>query len=243
MWETVITSLSELRVWLNGNQGVLALVLFAATVLLGWLSGIFSALRQKPKFKINIIDGPTFSCTYLTGNCHNGYQTHKTGLSLYLKVANVGSAPSSIEGVSVAYHWHLRRFSFLWLKYTIGWYWLKKPVVALDDFQTMIGGNIKYFPFLMQRSSISGEQAETFLPPGRSSNGIVYFEQDESFGGCMPSPDKGYVKVKVAVEDVHGKKHFKKFKIPAITIEEATKFNPSFGVTLTELNGESAHVL
>ncbi|ELE5880817.1 hypothetical protein V9J68_003467 [Vibrio cholerae] len=234
MWEI----LDALRAWLNDNQGVLALVLFLATVLLGWLSGIFSALRQKPKFKVSLIDGPSFSCTYPTGNTYNGYQTHKTGFSLYLKVANIGSAPSSIESVSIAYHWHLRRFSLLWLKYTIGWYWLRYPTVALDDFQIKIGENIKFFPFLMQRSSISGAQSETFLPPGRSTNGIVYFEQGESYGGFMPSPNKGYVKVKVALEDVYGQKHVQNFKIPVVTMEEALRFNPSFGVTLTELNNK-----
>ncbi|EIA3093220.1 hypothetical protein NMR54_003499, partial [Vibrio cholerae] len=121
---------------------------------------------------------------------------------------------------------------------TIGWYWLRYPTVALDDFQIKIGENIKFFPFLMQRSSISGAQSETFLPPGRSTNGIVYFEQGESYGGFMPSPNKGYVKVKVALEDVYGQKHVQNFKIPVVTMEEALRFNPSFGVTLTELNNK-----
>ncbi|HFG2044269.1 TPA: hypothetical protein ACGF6F_003586, partial [Vibrio cholerae] len=85
---------------------------------------------------------------------------------------------------------------------------------------------------------ISGAQSETFLPPGRSTNGIVYFEQGESYGGFMPSPNKGYVKVKVALEDVYGQKHVQNFKIPVVTMEEALRFNPSFGVTLTELNNK-----
>jgi hypothetical protein len=38
--------------WSNDNQGVVSIAIFAATLLFGWASGTFSALRRKPKFKI-----------------------------------------------------------------------------------------------------------------------------------------------------------------------------------------------
>lgn len=61
---------------------------------------------------------------------------------------------------------------------------------------------------------------------------MVYFEQDDSWGACFPSPVKnGNVSVRVAVEDVFGKKHKKRFEIPRISIEEARKYNPSFEPT------------
>ncbi|MBE4594522.1 hypothetical protein BOO24_19510 [Vibrio navarrensis] len=222
--------------WLNANQGVLTLAIFLLTLILGWISGIFSALRQRPKFKITFLKGPTFVCTYPTGEESNGYDVHRTGISLYLKVANVGNAPSSIENVSVAYHWALKPFSKLWFKNSIGWFWLKYPTVAINDFQVNIGENVKFYPFLLQRSHVSGNQAETFLVPGRSSNGVVYFEQGNSFGGCYPKGSKGIVRIKIAVEDVHGKKHVKKLKVPSVTFDEAVKYNPSFGRTLVELH-------
>ena len=46
---------------LNENQGVLAVVLFLGTLLLGWASGLFKALRNKPNLKIRVIEnGPSF---------------------------------------------------------------------------------------------------------------------------------------------------------------------------------------
>lgn len=93
--------------WSNQNQGVLAVVLFLVTLALGWVSGIFSALRRKPKFQISVIDGPTFCCTFMLGKRHGDYEVHRTGVALYLRIANVGSAPSSIDNISIGYHWHL----------------------------------------------------------------------------------------------------------------------------------------
>lgn len=75
---------------LNDNQGVVGVTIFVATLILGWVSGIFSALRRRPKFKIGLIDGPTFVCTFLTGKKFDDYDVHRTAVALYLKIANVG---------------------------------------------------------------------------------------------------------------------------------------------------------
>ena len=111
---------AQLAKWLNDNQGVVGIAIFVATIGFGWLSGIFSALRRKPKFKVRLIEGPTFCCTYPTGNTHEGFDAHRTGIALYLTIANIGSASSSLENISVGYHWHLRPFTFLWLRFTVG---------------------------------------------------------------------------------------------------------------------------
>lgn len=221
--------------WSNDNQGVVTIVVFLATLGLGWISGIFSALKHKPKFKIGLIPGPTFCCTYLTGEIHESFEVHRTGIALYLTIANVGTAPSSIEDILVGYHWHLRPFSVAWLKYTIGWFWLHQQTVALDDFRAMIGGSTKVYPFLIQRSVISGSKAETYLDVGRHTNGVVYFEQRESWGGCFPSVRNGTVLVKVRINDVFGRSHHAKFRIPSVSLEGAQKYNPSFGKTLAAL--------
>lgn len=225
--------------WSNQNQGVLAVVLFLVTLALGWVSGIFSALRRKPKFQISVIDGPTFCCTFMLGKRHGDYEVHRTGVALYLRIANVGSAPSSIDNISIGYHWHLRPLSLLWLKNRVGWFWLEQQAVALADFQAMIGENIKVYPFLTQRSFLSRSSSETYLEVGRSTNGLVYFEQTESWGGCFPTVRRnGTVRMKVRIRDVFGRNHCAKFDIPSVSLEGARKYNPAFGKTLTELGGE-----
>src|SRR2546421_9400452 len=98
---------SKASKWANDNQGVVSVAIFVITIAFGWASGIFSALRRKPKFKLSLIDGPTFCCTYPIGKTHGEFEVHRTGIALYLVVTNVGSAASSIERISVGYHWHL----------------------------------------------------------------------------------------------------------------------------------------
>lgn len=225
--------------WLNDNQGVVGVGVFIVTLLLGWASGIFAALRRRPNFRISHIQGPTFCCTFPTGAEHHGQLVHRTGIALYLNVANVGSAASSIKNISVGYHWHLRSFSALRLRYGVGWYWLHNQIAVIHDFQSNIGENIKIYPFLIQRSIISGTEPSTFLEPGRSTNGVIYFEQSDSWGGCFPTSNKKGVSVKVQIRDVFGHAHTAKFKIPFLSIEEARKYNPSFGKTIAELRNET----
>lgn len=224
--------------WANDNQGVVSAGIFIVTMGFGWISGIFSSLRQKPKFKLSLIDGPTFCCTYSVGKTQGEHEVHRTGIALYLVVANIGSAASSIKNISVGYHWQLTRFSVQWLKYSVGWFWLHNQSASLADFQVMIGDNIKVFPFLIQRNYLTSVNAETFLQVGQSTNGVVYFEQSDSWGGSFPSPRNGVARVKVRVEDTFGKKYSATFNIPSVTMEYARKYNPAFGKTLAELHGE-----
>jgi hypothetical protein len=161
--------------WTNENQGVVSVTIFLVTVAFGWASGIFSVLRRRPKFKLSLIDGPTFCCTYLIGKKLGDIECHRTGIALYLSVANIGSAASSIEDVSVGYHWHLRPFSLQWIRYSIGWFWLSDQITALEDFKTNIGENIKIYPFLMQKGCLSDTHSDTYLEAGRSTNGVIYF--------------------------------------------------------------------
>jgi hypothetical protein len=224
--------------WSNENQGILTIIIFMVTIGLGWASGIFRTLRQRPKLKLNLLPGPTFCCTYLIGEKHGEYEVHRIGFALYLHVANIGSAPSSIEQISIGYHWNIIPFSLLWLKYRIGWFWLHNQTAALMDFQANIGENLKIYPFLTQRSMLSGESSETFLEIGRSTNGVVYFEQPDSWGACSPIVRDGKVKLRVRITDVFGKIHQSKFDIPSVPFEEARKYNPAFGKTYADLRGK-----
>lgn len=115
MLQIILAKYSAVAKWLNDNQGIVGVGVFLLTLFLGWVSGIFSALRRKPKFKISLIEGPTFCCTFLTCAKRGEADVHRTGFALYLSIANIGSAASSIANVSIAYHWHLRPFSLIWL--------------------------------------------------------------------------------------------------------------------------------
>jgi len=229
---------TQITEWLNNNTGVLAVIIFFATIFLGWITGIFSALRRKPKFKVSLIDGPTFSCTYVTGKIKDEYDVHRTGIALYLSISNIGSSASSLNYVSVAYHWNINPVSLLWLKNSLGWFWLHHQAAALEDFQCKIGESTKVYPFLFQNTTLGSHKTETYLNTGQSTNGVVYFEQQDSWGGCFPRAKKDIIKIKVMLHDSFGKKHTYNLKIPAVPIEYARKYNPSFGKTLADLNGE-----
>ncbi len=47
-------------------------------------------------------------------------------------------------------------------------------------------------------------------------------------------PVSGRTKIRVAVVDSFGNKHGKTFLIPVVSLDEAKKFNPSFGETLPD---------
>ena len=224
--------------WINGNQGVVGVGIFLLTLLLGWVSGIFAALRRKPKFKIKINPGPSFVCTFPTGEKFNDHEVHRVGIALYLSVANCGSAASSIDSVHIGYRWFLTPFSKMWLKHTVLRHWLKDRTIALSDFQVAIGKGIKVYPFLFQKSGLLTTHQDTYLRPGQSVVGIVYFEQADSWGGYQPLIWRGQTRLAVRVIDVFGGRHTKTFHVPAVTLEDARKFNPSFGRTIAELHGK-----
>jgi hypothetical protein len=224
--------IADVAKWLNDNQGVVSLLIFLSTIFLAWVSGFFSALRKRPRLRISLLEGPTLCSTFPSGEKHEGFEVHRTGIALYLKISNVGSAPTSIDNIQLGYHWHVRPFSLVWLKYRVFWFWLRNPAITIEDFQVAIGDNIKFYPSLFQRSSISGKSANTYLQIGQSVNGVVYFEQSESWGGFFPTPKNGRTKIRVAVLDAFGKRHKKTAYVPVVSLEEAKKFNPTFGKTL-----------
>jgi len=135
----------------------------------------------------------------------------------------------------VGYHWDIHPYSWHWLRYRLGWFWLRNQTVILDDFQVDIGESIKVFPFLTQASYKMKAMPDTFLEVGRSANGVVYFEQDDSWGGCFPRIRDGRVRLKIRVQDAFGKMHTKKVWVESVSLDEARKYNKKFGGTLAEL--------
>ena len=223
--------------WFNENSGFVSILIFVTTLVLGWVSGIFQALRKKPKFRINVITGPTMCSTFPTGNTHNGFDAHRTAISLYLKVTNVGSAPSTIDKIEIGYHWNISGLSFQSLKYRIGWYWLKKQTLSIEDFHTHITGDkFKVFPFLFQRSILTNSATDTYLEIGKNAMGIVYFEQNESWGASSPSVKNGHIKLKIKVYDSFLNSYSIISEIPMVDISDAKKYNKYFGETFKAIS-------
>ena len=236
----IAQSVSKAIAALNENQGVLTATIFILTILLGWLSGIFRTLRRKPELKIETLLGPTFVCVFGTGTKHQNYDTHRTAIALYLRVSNVGAMSTDITGIKVGYHWNISIRSLLnWICYRLGWFYIGKQTVCMDDFQYPIGDNVKIYPFLTQKGSILGETPETYLEPGRSTNGVVYFEQAESWGGCFPVSRNLKTKIKIVISDTFGRRYKHVTKIDRVSLKDAREYNPKFGTTLSGLQGNS----
>lgn len=229
--------MSDIIGWLNDNEGFVTVLVFIATLLLGWVSGIFQALRRKPKFKIEVLPGPSICSVFNTGNKYEGYDTHRTAIALYLKITNIGNAPSNIDKVEVGYHWNITGLSLLSLKYRLGWFWIKNLTVAIEDFCTPFGeDNIKFYPFLLQKSVVSNSTIDTYLEVGKNAIGVVYFEQNESWGASSPLPDNGKTKIKVRVYDSFSNSYSTIVRIPIVDINEAKEYNRYFGETFAMIN-------
>jgi hypothetical protein len=112
--------------------------------------------------------------------------------------------------------------------------------VTMNDFRIDLGpNNVKVYPSLLQGNTSTGQNTDTYLDVGRSTNGVVYFEQDDSWGGCFPRIYRGKkTRIRLAVTDVFGTKHKKSFWIPVVSLDEARKYNPSFGGTYATMRSQ-----
>lgn len=237
----------------NANDGFLNILLFLATLGVGWLSGAFSAIRSKPDFKITTIPGPTIIAVVATSIGTGDKATCRTAISLYLAIVNVGRAASDTGRMRIAYrcnalkwqdarwwgrcdhHEHyIERFRLLYR-----WLWIEHMAVALDDFMVSLGNEKKkLYPFLVQGSQLQPTAQSRYLRVGQGDAGIVYYESPEYWGGYSPRVDDGKCDVRVEVKDAFGRTHRAKFKVPVIPIEEARKFTPSFGSSLESLRDD-----
>jgi hypothetical protein len=225
--------LTEIKQWSNDNSGFLSLITFFTALIIAWTSGFFQFLRHRPKFKTSIIPGPTFSCTYPTGVKHEEYDVTRTFFALYLQIANIGSAPASLETISLGYKWSVNRINKSFFKYVIGWCWLENSNVALEDFCSEFKtGDIKFYPFLIQLSTITMNGNDLYLPVGKSISGVIYFEQRDAWGACYPLNLNGKTLVKIKIKDTFGGVHCAKFKLPIVSLEDARKYNRRVGTTI-----------
>ena len=218
------TVFEAIRIWANANEGFLTLALFVLTLLLGWVTGIFGALRNRPSLKIAVLPGPTFVCTFPTGRKHQGHGTHRTAFCVYLTVTNRGSAPTDLVGPRLGYHNYTPRFTWFWC-------WLEHQTVALSDFRVGIGDSLKVYPFLCQVNQLLPRAPTTYVRVGERAIGVVYFEQSEAWGGWLPRVVNDHTTVKIQIADSYGRRHSRVVRIPVVPLEEARRYNPSFGST------------
>lgn len=218
--------------WTNENSGFVSVLLFFITILIAWISGFFRFLTNKPKFKIEIIEQCSFCCVFDLNQKFEDLPVHKSAIVIYLKITNIGKAPSSIGKVKLGYYKSDYKMKFFSKRN-----WLDETMVK-EDFQFAFDNSekVKVYPFLKQRSEIMPRDIDTYLPVGKQVNGIVYFEELEAYGNWMPrqNDDEITTDIKLEIEDMFGKKHKKYYKLKFILPEVALKYNRFFGQTYKE---------
>jgi len=232
----------EIQDLLNSNTGVLNLTLFFATLFIGWITGFFKQLIKRPKFKIRVIQKMSFGSEFTTGEKHQPegqgiYDVNKLAFAIYLEITNVGSKPSSLGKIEVGYlkreikEWHHR-------------FYRKRVYVkesnVLDPFRINAGEQAILIPFLRQHDTILNLENSCFIDVGKSILGVAYFEQPPTWGNHVPDlDDNNKTLVKIKLNDAFENTYSTKFNLPMITLLEAKRFNPSFGLTEIVIN-ESA---
>ncbi|WP_157760464.1 hypothetical protein [Thiomicrorhabdus arctica] len=78
---------------------------------------------------------------------------------------------------------------------------------------------------------MTNNSVDTYLREGQGCNGIVYFEQDESWGSMYPKTTNNIARIKVVIYDSYGGRHSIKDRIHKVTIEAAKKVCETFGET------------
>lgn len=225
----------DLIKWCNNNSGFVSVILFVTALLLAWIGGLFKLLRHKPRFVLSILPGPNFACTYAIGKKFGDYDITRTFFALYLHIANRGSAAGSVETVELGYKWSINRLNSLFLRYVLGWCRLRSMISMLDFHYMLKSGGAKFYPFLIQRSTILPDHSDLYLPIGKSVHGVVYFEQPDAWGGCQPLVVRHRTLVRIRVMDSFGRRHARIFWLPLIGLEDARKYNPAIGTTHDEL--------
>ncbi len=184
--------------------------------------------KSKPDLKIELIPTPSFCSTFDSELPNESINIHRTAIILYLKITNTGNAFTEIGKIHIGYE-----------SMENNWHWLSEETTLLDDFTMPIGENLKVYPFLKQKNFLMNNDTDTFLDPGQSRNGIVYFEQKASGGNLYPKIDENnQVKVKIIVHDTKGLKWMLEEKITKVMVNAAREHCPQFGKTMLLAKGD-----
>lgn len=225
--------LSDIVNWTNLNSGFLSILLFLATILYGWLSGLFNSIIKKPKLKVRFIDKLTFYSFYNTGNIHINkndqkvYDAHKIGFVVYMSIANLGNIATSIDKICLAYYknkpykWYHLRKEKVWL---VQWH-------SIDNFKIPIKNDrFIHVNHLTIKKHEYDTSNSSFLNIGDSLIGVAYFEQGESWGNYSPfTNDNQSTDIIIKIKDIYGRKYCFKTQINYLELEDARKYNAHFG--------------
>ncbi len=215
------------------NHLYLSVIFGALSVLLMLFSlfvhrGESKGNKTLPELKIELIPTPSFCSTFDSGIPNDKVNIHRTAIILYLKITNTGESPTQIGKIHVGYE-NMENI----------WHWLTDETTLLDDFTMPIGENTKIYPFLKQKNHLINNDLNTYLAPGQTINGIVYFEQKASGGNLYPKIDENFnVKIKIKVHDTKGRSWTIDETITKVMIGAAREHCPQFGMTLLLANGD-----
>ena len=165
-------------------------------------------------------------CTsFDTGNIVNNFRLHRTALIVYLDLVNKSECPIRIGKIRVGYRSQAH-------KNPEEWYWLESETTMIEEYKTPLGDKVKEYPYLKQAGLNSNQTTSSTIEPRDSTNGTVYFEQDESSGGFLPYMDEDFrVNIIVEVNDNIGNKWSVEGRILKVKIEAIRELNPYFGLT------------
>lgn len=211
----------------NDNPSVVSILIFILTLLIGWSTGIFRALMNKPKLKATIIDKCTFYAINYIDKEVDGMPVYHFAFCIYLRVNNIGYAPTDIVDARLQY----QRNDYN-KKRKRGKNWIK-GLLNKGNFELDMGhGKVARIPYLKQKDPVLG-QSDTYLEVGKSTNGILYFEEEQSYGNFYPRPnnDKKSTDVVIELIDSFGEKYKSKHTIQQITYKDALSINEFFAKT------------
>jgi len=207
---------THLKTWAAANQAIVALTGVCLIIVVPFIGFIVRLIFSRPSIRLAVIEGPSFICTH---------PTYLTAAAVYLRIINRGGSPTDIIGAKLAFHGYTPQSTFFWQ-------WTR-ATVCLEDFQVAIGDHIKVYPFMLQVNAMIPDHASpaTFLDRGQAISGVVYFEYPEAWGGLVPRVKRGNVRLKISIEDSRRRTSSRIIHLKKVKLDEARRFNPSFGMT------------
>ncbi len=214
----------------NKNSGFLSLLLFFLSLAIAFFSGFFRYINRKPRLIAEVIEGPTFYTEAPHHREENGkiYRTHC--FALYLRVSNIGNAPTTLTRLKLRYLWKPGPFG--------KWVTIDHSTTSLSEFKHPIGCDIKIYPYLIQKMDLA-DRPDHYITEGKSISGVIYFES-EFWGNCVPYSSKEITTVQILLLDTLGKSHNINVKVPIKEFNDVSKYNDSLGQSL--LKDRESHI-
>jgi len=208
------------------------LILFIATIIYGWWSGLWASLTKKPKLSVRFIDKVSFYSFYFTGEkwlnkeLNTEFELHKTGFVVYMSIANIGNKPTSIDKIFLGYE--KNKAKSFWKKPEMEWLAQWHP--AENFLITNKSGHTIGVNNLRVKFNEFGSDSDSELNVGKSSVGVAYFEQVTAWGNLNPkTTENDKINVIIKIRDIYKKEYKFKTKLKKLPIEKAREFNPHFG--------------